>query len=163
MKPFQASSNIVQISQFPIETSTIGIRKPPWENANEPNKGIGTVEELQLPSPVNVQSLVIKTDLTPEVMNNLKSSIEEQSSTEDFNFFDDAKLETNEDVDYAPLASPNSDHYYAIVSSSEKINFDDLEMDMEMNVHSSDMLVNSDEDYAPISLPLVLGGSQVQV
>jgi hypothetical protein len=80
------------------------------------------------------------------------------------NFFDDAKLEsTDEDVDYAPLASPNSDHYYAIVSSSEKINFDDLEMDMEMNVHSSDMLVNSDEDYAPISIPLILGRSQVQV
>ena len=170
LKPFQASSNIVQISQFPIETTTIGIRKPPWENANEPNKGIGTVEELQLPSPVNVQSLVIKTDLTPEVMNNLKSSIEEQSTSteeeEDFlNFFDNGdKLEiSNEDEDYAPLASPNSDHYYAIVSSSEKINFDDLDVDMEMNVHSSDLLVNSDEDYAPISLPLNLGGSQVQV
>ena len=69
---------IITLNKFPIETTTsIGIRKPPWDNdINDPNKGIGSIQELQVPPSVNIYSPVIKTNLTPEVIPNLMHELE---------------------------------------------------------------------------------------
>ena len=218
--------NIVKISQFPIETTTLGFRRPPWSN-NDPNMGIGTVEELQVPSPVNIQSSVIKTDLTPEVMDKIRTNLklsnsiddtdkddeyvplyiqssvvntdlmnqlsydlettpeESDEKVDDFDyapisihhtddnnddfyklmssahdvmnqlksnldlssgstFTNNENLYAEEDVDYAPLSSQDSsDNYYALLSSTEKLDFDDFQAPL------------SSEDYAPLSLSAV--------
>ena len=81
-------AKIITFNSFSLETSTAGLRKPSWQDLiNEPNRGIGQVQELQIPVPVNIVSDVVKTDLTPEVLPALMEKLDNE-------------------YDYSPIASP---------------------------------------------------------
>ena len=127
--------NIVKISQFPIETTTLGIRRPPWSN-NDPNMGIGTVEELQVPSPVNIQSSVIKTDLTPEVMDKIRTNLKLSNSIDD--------ITDKDDDEYVPLYIQSS------VVNTDLMN--QLSYDLETTPEAESDEKVDDFDYAPLSI-----------
>ena len=156
-----SKNNIVQISHFPIETTTIGIRRPPWDGANDPNSGVGTIEELQVPPSINIQSGVINTDLTPEVLNQLRTKLGE--SDEDT---DDGEESNDIDVEpiyvQAPLSSPNIDNYYALMSSSPTIlnNIKESILGLKNFVENgeiNDAIIDGggieEDDYAPLNSP----------
>lgn len=95
-------------SSFPFETSTAGVRRPPWESKDEPNRGVGVVQELQVPPSVNIYSPVIKTNLTPEVIPNLMQKL---SPPEEKKQESEAASENLED--YSPLSAPVKEESYA--------------------------------------------------
>ena len=100
---------IITISKFPIETTTsIGIRKPPWDNdITDPNKGIGSIEELQVPPSVNIYSPVINTNLTPEVIANLKHELETKRPPQPEKEPEPEVDSEQPEIDFYPLSSPD--------------------------------------------------------
>lgn len=103
------SDVITFATNFPMETSTIGLRRPsyPWDIFDDPNKGIGSVEELQVPSPVNIYSPVIKTNLTPEVIPNLMQKLEDVSPlSPPSSSLSVAPIDASSPESYAPLSPP---------------------------------------------------------
>merc|ERR1712107_597285 len=102
-----------KIVNFGLETSTIGLRKPAWEDDDQPNRGIGQVQELQIPVPVNIVSEVVHTDLTPEVVPVLMEKIGQESE---------------ERPDYSPIYGPDSYESYESVPNNELV--DTLKMQL---------------------------------
>ena len=105
----ESKKKIITISKFPIEaTTSIGIRKPPWDNdITDPNKGIGSIEELQVPPSVNIYSPVINTNLTPEVIANLKHELETKRPPQP-EMEPEPEVDSEQpEIDFYPLSSPD--------------------------------------------------------
>ena len=106
----ESKKKIITISKFPIEaTTSIGIRKPPWDNdLTDPNKGIGSIEELQVPPSVNIYSPVINTNLTPEVIANLKHELETKRPPQPEMEPEQPEVDPEQpEIDFYPLSSPD--------------------------------------------------------
>ncbi len=119
-KPVGADEVITFRNNFPMDSSTVGLRRPAWDPA-DPNKGIGSFEELQVPPSVNIYSDVIKTNLTPEVIPNIMQKLSKDEEKETFaplsppakqDSFAPLSPPVSSDADsFAPLSPPSSSSY----------------------------------------------------
>ena len=106
------TTEVPDIINFNLETSTVGLRKPSWQASSQPNKGIGEVQELQIPVPVNIVSEVVHTDLTPEVlpvlMEKISSVSNYQKQPPPQKTDPNSQESSMEQLDYSPMSAPGS-------------------------------------------------------